>query len=202
MPDSERLRRTREFFGPKAPGWDAKFGDDMPAYARAVAESGLRAGGVVADVGCGTGRALPALREAVGAAGTVVALDATPEMLQVARERGRARGALLAVADALRLPLADACVDAVFAAGLIMHLPDPADGLRELARVTRAPGRLALFHPSGRAALAARHGREPAADEPLADAVLPDLLRRTGWALVAYDDAEHRFFALAERRTR
>lgn len=45
------------------------------------------------------------------------------------------------------------------AAGLLPHLSDPDLGLTELARVTVPDGRLVLFHPSGRAALAARHGR-------------------------------------------
>lgn len=39
--------------------WDAEFGDDMPAYAAAVA---IPAGSNVVDVGCGTGRALPVTR--------------------------------------------------------------------------------------------------------------------------------------------
>jgi SAM-dependent methyltransferase len=47
----------------------------------------------------------------------------------------------------------------VCAAGLIMHMPDTEAGLRQLVRVTRPGGLLILFHPSGRAALAARHGR-------------------------------------------
>jgi hypothetical protein len=37
-----------------------------------------------ADIGCATGRALPALRAAVGPAATVLGLDVTPEMLQTA----------------------------------------------------------------------------------------------------------------------
>jgi ubiquinone/menaquinone biosynthesis C-methylase UbiE len=79
-------------------------------------------------VGCGTGRALPALREAVGPAGTVIGLDLTPQMLAIAKATGRAQHTVLLLADARRLPLADARVDAVFAAGLLPHLPDPLPG--------------------------------------------------------------------------
>ncbi|GGN91034.1 hypothetical protein GCM10010112_76930 [Actinoplanes lobatus] len=102
--------------------------------------------------------------------------------------------------DARRLPLATGSVDAVFAAGLINHLPSPAGGLRELARITRPGGRLVLFHPSGRAALAARHGRTLGPDEPLAEHVLRVTAADTGWVLTGYDDAEHRFLAVAARR--
>jgi len=194
------LAETRAFFAVRAATWDTKFGDDLPAYAAAVAEAGLPRGGVVVDVGCGTGRALPALRQAVGPGGTVIAVDVTPEMLREARCHGRAADAALVLADARRLPLADASADAVFAAGLVSHLPDPEAGLRELARVTRRGGRLVLFHPSGRAALAARHGRTITPDEPLSCVPLQRSTRDTGWDLTAYDDAVERFFALAVRR--
>ena len=147
----------------RAATWDTKFGDDLPAYRAAVAEAGIRRGGVAIDVGCGTGRALPPLREAVGPDGSVIAVDLTPEMLAAARPKSIAARAALILADARSLPFADASADAIFAAGLVNHLPDTEAGLRELARVTRPGGLLVLFHPSGRAALAARHGRVLAA---------------------------------------
>ncbi|OEU96824.1 hypothetical protein AN218_33775, partial [Streptomyces nanshensis] len=59
---SDETARVREFFGERAGRWDARFPDDGPAYKRAVAELGPPEGGAVLDAGCGTGRALPALR--------------------------------------------------------------------------------------------------------------------------------------------
>ncbi|WP_405140904.1 class I SAM-dependent methyltransferase [Sphaerisporangium sp. NBC_01403] len=194
------IPESRAFFGPRAATWDTKFGDDMPAYAAAIKESRLPRDGVVVDVGCGTGRALPALRDAVGPDGRVIALDLSPEMLGQARAHGRAEHARLVIGDARRLPLAGASVDAVFAAGLIMHLPDTGAGLHELARVTRPGGLLMLFHPSGRAALAARHGRTLSPGEPLAETPLRRSLDETGWKLTCYDDPAHRFLAIATRR--
>jgi SAM-dependent methyltransferase len=193
------VSESRAFFAARAATWDTKFGDDLPAYAAAVAEAALPPGGVVLDAGCGTGRALPVLRAAVGPAGAVLGLDLTPEMLRVARDRAGTAAAGLLLADARQLPLPDASVDAVFAAGLLTHLPDPTGGLRELARVTRPDGRLVLFHPSGRAALAARHGRRLRPDEPLAELPLRRATARTGWCLTRYDDPPHRFLALATR---
>jgi SAM-dependent methyltransferase len=194
------LTETRAFFSPRAATWDTKFGDDMPAYAAAVARAGIRRGGVVIDVGCGTGRALPALRQAVGPHGSVIAADLTPAMLAKACAQATAARAALVLADARTLPFADASADALFAAGLINHLPDPEAGLGELARVTRTGGLLVLFHPSGRAALAARHGRTLTRDEPLSAGPLTRLTLSTGWQLIAYDDAVDHFFALAIRK--
>jgi SAM-dependent methyltransferase len=194
------LTATQEFFGCRAATWDAKFGDDLPAYRAVVDEAGIRRDGVVIDVGCGTGRALPPLRDAVGPAGMVIALDVTPEMLDAARPAATVAGAARVLADARVLPLRDGCADAIFAAGLVNHLPDAEAGLRELARVIRPGGKLVLFHPTGRAALAARRGHVLSGDEPLAEGPLRRATRATDWALTVYDDAPHRFFALAERR--
>lgn len=197
--EATRLRATREFFAERAADWDAKFGSDLPAYCAAVQQAGFATGAAVADIGCGTGRALPALREAVGPDGIVLGIDVTPEMLEAVGTAGRADIAHLLLGDALRLPLGDATLGGVFAAGLINHLPDTDDGLGELARVTAPGGRLLLFHPSSRAALAARHGRELRDDEPLSFGPLTAAMRGTGWEPLTYDDAPNRFFALAER---
>jgi SAM-dependent methyltransferase len=191
--------RTRDFFGPRAAGWEDRFPDDGPAYARAVGELGPRPGAVVLDAACGTGRALPALRAAVGPVGRVLAADLTPQMLHEARRLGRHRIAQLLEADVLALPLAAGCVDAVLAAGLLSHLPDPAAGLAELARVCRPGARLALFHPLGRAALARRHGRELDPDDVRAEGTVRRLLDATGWRCTAVDDAADRWLVLAER---
>ena len=201
LADPERwyLSESRAFFGVRAAGWDAKFGDDLPAYAKAVEIAGLRAGDLALDVGCGTGRALPALAAAVGPAGRVIGLDLTPDMLTAARAAGRGGCGPLILADARRLPIAEAAVDLVFAAGLVQHLPDPGAGLSELARVTRPGGRLLLFHPSGRAALAARHGRTVRPDEPLNEGDLRPLLAAAGWELTRYEDPPDHFLVCANR---
>ncbi len=197
---SRYIAETRAFFGCRAATWDTKFGDDLPAYRAAVAEAGIRRGGVAIDVGCGTGRALSPLREAVGDEGAVIAVDLTPEMLAAAAPKSISAKAALILADARSLPFADGSADAIFAAGLVNHLPDSGAGLRELARVTRPGGLLVLFHPSGRAALAARRGRTLSPDELLAEGPLRRGTAAAGWRLTAYDDAPHRFFALAQRR--
>jgi SAM-dependent methyltransferase len=202
LADPERwyLSESRAFFGVRAATWDAKFGADLPSYALAVEQAGVRAGDTALDVGCGTGRALPALAAAVGPGGRVLGLDLTPDMVAAARRAGRDRVAALGIADARRLPLAGDSVDVVFAAGLVQHLPDPAAGLAELARVARPGGRLAIFHPSGRAALAARHARTLRPDEPLAESRLGPLLDEAGWRITAYADDPDRFFAAATLR--
>ncbi|MCT4351897.1 methyltransferase domain-containing protein [Streptomyces sp. Je 1-79] len=199
---SDDPTRVQEFFGPRAAGWDSRFPDDGPAYAAAVADLGLRPGAAVLDAGCGTGRALPALRSAVGPTGTVIGADLTPEMLGEAVRAGRDKAAALVLTDVARLPLRDGALDAVFGAGLISHLADPAADLRELARVVRPGGGLALFHPIGRVALAARHGRQITEEDLRAEPNVRPLLSGSGWRMVSYVDEDDRYLVLAVREDR
>ena len=196
---SDDHTHVQEFFGARAAEWDSRFPDDGPAYAAAVAELGLRAGDRVLDAGCGTGRALPPLRAAVGRSGVVVGADLTPAMLEAALRAGRGREGQLLLADVAALPLRPESLDAVFAAGLIAHLPHPGENLRELARVVRPGGTLALFHPIGRAALAARQGRQITPDDLRAEPNLRPLLAGSGWRMTSYADEDTRFLALAVR---
>ncbi|AYN42622.1 methyltransferase domain-containing protein [Streptomyces dangxiongensis] len=190
---------VQEFFTARAADWDNRFPDDGPAYAAAVTGLGLKEGDRVLDAGCGTGRALPPLRAAVGPSGVVLGADLTPAMLQTAVRAGRDRDGRLLLADVAALPLRPGCLDAVFAAGLIAHLPLPAKNLGELARVVRPGGTLALFHPIGRAALAARQGRRITPDDLRAEGNLGPLLGRSGWRMTSYTDEDARFLALAVR---
>lgn len=196
---SDDHTHVQEFFAARAADWDARFPDDGPAYAAAVAELGLREGDRVLDAGCGTGRALTPLRAAVGPSGVVLGADLTPAMLKAAVRAGRNRDGQLVLADVAGLPLRAESMDAVFAAGLIAHLPTPAENLRELARVVRPGGTLALFHPIGRAALAARQGRQITPEDLRAEANLGPLLAGSGWRMTSYVDEDTRFLALAAR---
>lgn len=196
---SDDHTHVQEFFGARAADWDSRFPDDGPAYAAAVGRLGLRAGARVLDAGCGTGRALTPLRAAVGPSGVVVGADLTPAMLAAAVRAGRGRAGRLMLADVTALPFRSASLDAVFAAGLIAHLPRPEENLRELARVVRPGGTLALFHPIGRAALAARQGRQLTPEDLRAEPNLRPLLAGSGWRMTSYADEDARFLALAVR---
>jgi SAM-dependent methyltransferase len=110
----------------------------LPPATALVSSLGLTGRCVVADVGAGTGALLGAIRSAAPAA-RVVALDASAEMLRVARTR---RGAPAILADALALPLADQAADAVILAYVLFHLADPARAVAEAARVLCPGGRV------------------------------------------------------------
>ncbi len=199
MTQADDLHVTQEFFTPRAATWEEKFPNDGPLFAQAVAELQLAAGGVALDLGCGTGRALAPLRQAVGPTGNVVGLDATVAMLAQAQRLGRGAVASLLVGDAACLPFETESVDVIFAGGLLPHLIQPSAALEEFARVVRPGGKLAVFHPIGRVALAARHNHVPSDDDMIAPRRLTGLCQQTGWQILTIDDGEARYLAVAVR---
>jgi SAM-dependent methyltransferase len=101
--------------------------------------AGAGPGSRVLDVGCGTG-AGTAAAAARGARAT--GIDLAAGMLDVARRR---HPELRFVAgDAEELPFADGEFDAVVAAFVLNHLPDPDRAIAELARVLAPGGRVAV----------------------------------------------------------
>jgi SAM-dependent methyltransferase len=101
----------------------------------------------VVDVGTGTGRAAIALATR-GA--RVTGVDASYEMLDVARTRAAAAGADVhfEVGDAHALPFADRSFDAGVSLRVLMHTPGWSQALGELCRVSRT--RVVFDYPSAR----------------------------------------------------
>ena len=108
-----------------------------------VAWLGVAGGAAWLDVGCGTGALSQTVLEAADPA-AVVAVD--PSLGFLANARARLGGPVrLAAADARRLPVADARVDAAVSGLVLNFVPDPAAAVAEMARVTRPGGRVAAY---------------------------------------------------------
>ena len=105
----------------------------------------VRVGDRVVDVGCGCGATLLALADRAGETGTVVGVDVSAPMLEVARERTAGRANVkLVQADASDAPLADASHDLLFSRFGVMFFADPSRSFRALARAL-APGARVAF---------------------------------------------------------
>lgn len=101
-------------------------------------------GAVWLDVGCGTGALSEAVLGSVNPA-AVVGIDSSAGYVADARTRLADRRARFMVADAHRLPIADARIDAVVSGLVLNFVPDPAQAVREMARVARAGARVAAY---------------------------------------------------------
>jgi demethylmenaquinone methyltransferase / 2-methoxy-6-polyprenyl-1,4-benzoquinol methylase len=123
-------------------GLDARWRRDT------LVASGLRPGLRALDVASGTGKLTLAAARLVGPSGEAVGIDASPAMLDRARATRPAPGAATpqwVEGDALHLPFADARFDAVLIGFGLRNLADYGAGLREMARVTAAGGRVLVL---------------------------------------------------------
>ncbi len=151
--EQEAARWVRGMFGRVAPRYDflnhlLSFHVDRYWRARTVRRlrKGLeRPDACVLDLCCGTGDLLIALARAAGR--PVLGADFCHPMLVEARRKA-ARSAspcLFIEADALALPLPDACVDVITAAFGFRNLANYQQGLRETHRVLKPGGRVAIL---------------------------------------------------------
>jgi ubiquinone/menaquinone biosynthesis C-methylase UbiE len=141
------------------------------ANARMFEEAAVGPGMRVLELGAGTGDLVAMLAERVGPEGHVVATDAAPAMLEVARSIVQASGATnvtLDVCDASSLALPEASFDAVVARNLLMFLD------LDVA----LPGMLHVMRPGARLG-ATVWG--PAAHNPFHGLVLAAARAEGGW---------------------
>lgn len=115
----------------------------------AVKVANVKPGDIVLDVACGTGDLTQTFAKSPAA--KVIGVDFTHAMLEVARDKrqglvgSHAEKVSYFEGDAQNLPLADASVDVVSIAWGIRNVTDPAQAMREFARVLKPSGRLVIL---------------------------------------------------------
>lgn len=112
-----------------------------------TATAHLRPGEVVVDLGSGGGLDVFLAAKKVGPTGKAIGVDMTPEMIDRARANARSQGFdnvefHLATID--KLPLADSSVDCVISNCVLNLAPDKGAVLREIYRVLKPGGRVAV----------------------------------------------------------
>ena len=154
------------------PLWQAQL---AAAHVRLMQCASLAPGHRVVDIACGSGLITLPAAAAVGPGGEVVGVDLSSRMVDSARRRARAMklsNASFQRMDAEQLDLPDASFDAAVCALGLMFMPDPAQAVREMRRVLRPGGRLAIavWGERKRCAWAALF---PIVDEEVASDVCP-----------------------------
>ena len=112
-----------------------------------TAMASLRPGEVVVDLGSGGGLDVFLAAKKVGPMGKAIGIDMTPEMIALARKNAE-RAGLSNVefhhAAIDRMPLEDASADCVISNCVLNLVPDKAAAMREIARILKPGGRLAV----------------------------------------------------------
>ncbi|MFZ3171617.1 MAG: methyltransferase domain-containing protein [Carboxydocellales bacterium] len=116
-----------------------------------IAKLGIIPGSVVVDIGCGTGYFSFSLAKAVGAAGQVIGVDISAEMLDEARKRlqqeeeqGAPNNVRFLLSQENTLPMENQSIDVVFMSNVLHELIEPEVFFREIERVLRKEGKVII----------------------------------------------------------
>jgi SAM-dependent methyltransferase len=118
-----------------------------PAGRRILLQAGLKPGMTVADFGCGVGATTCMLAEMVGPSGHVTGVDLSTSQLEQGRNLCKAQGitnATFVEASATASGLPRNSFDLVYCRFLLLHLVDPAAGLREMLDILKPGGVLVV----------------------------------------------------------
>jgi ubiquinone/menaquinone biosynthesis C-methylase UbiE len=100
----------------------------------------------ILDVGCGPGFYCAELLEEVGPQGSIVGLDGSPHMLDLAARRCEGLGNVeFQRADATSLPVEDESIDGAICVQVLEYVPDVPAALAEFHRALRPGGRVVIW---------------------------------------------------------
>ena len=100
----------------------------------------------ILDAGCGPGFDVAALALRVAPGGGVTGIDLSERIIALARSRyGGVEGVTFEAGSVTSLPLPDSRFDAAFSLRTLQYLEEPAPAIRELTRVTKPGGRVAVI---------------------------------------------------------
>ncbi|MCK4836244.1 MAG: class I SAM-dependent methyltransferase [Candidatus Aminicenantes bacterium] len=192
----------KEFFNKISSDWEKEHStrSEGERTCQFVQNFGLKPGDRVLDLGCGTGRLIPFIKNKVGSRGLVVGLDFSQNMLNIARQKYSHRHLHFIRGDAHYTSLGDQLFSVVICMALFPHLDDKNSALKEFKRVLKPGGQLIISHQMSREELNRFHQEIKG---PVTCDLLPDhqemveLLRSARYKNISISDQSGLYIARA-----
>ena len=142
------------FFDRLAPNWDAEMIRSDEIISTILDNAGVSAGKDVLDVACGTGVLIPDYLQREVA--SVTAIDISPEMARIAREKFASDKVEILCGDAEKTDFAR-LFDCIVVYNAFPHFPDPERLIRVLSTWLKPGGTLTVAHGMSREKIDAHH---------------------------------------------
>ena len=148
-----RKRDVIEFFNRMAPGWDADLIRNDEVISTILDNAGVKPGVRVLDVACGTGVLFPDyLARGVE---SITAVDISPEMVRIAREKFPQENVTVLCADVETAPLDE--YDVIMVYNAFPHFPEPEELIKSLVGHLAIGGKLTIAHGQSREQIDGHH---------------------------------------------
>ncbi len=142
------MKDRKDYFDSRALSWDKELGyEGKISQIRGIVKSfELTRNDSVLDVGTGTGILLSFIREAIGPAGKLAAIDFSFKMLVQAKSRPSSGDPFIVNASVDSIPFPADRFDRVTCFSAFPHFPNKAKALLEMVRVLKSEGMLFIAH--------------------------------------------------------
>lgn len=172
MPNWKDKRKVMQQYDATAKGYDELHGEEQNAKYQVALKSMNVTGGVVLDVGCGSGLFF---KEVAHKAKLMVGIDFSRNLLLLAKDQARGLDNIFVVqSDADHLPFVDGLFDGVFAFTVLQNMPQFSGALIEWRRVAKKNGKFVVT----------------ALKKAFSLPVFLDLLEDAGFGVVSFVDDE------------
>ncbi|NGX99213.1 MAG: class I SAM-dependent methyltransferase [Candidatus Afipia apatlaquensis] len=140
----------REFFNSMAEKWDVVCKHDTHKINYFLELLNIENGAKVLDVGTGTGVLIPYLTALVGANGSIVAVDASDKMLEVAKSKYHFSNVSFVCGDVLESNIPKNYFDSIICYSVFPHFQDKQKAIKIISQYLKKEGKFIICHSQSR----------------------------------------------------
>lgn len=178
----------REFFNSMAEKWDTVCKHDANKIKYILNLLNIVNGTKTLDVGSGTGILIPYLTEKAGKDGTVIAVDVSEKMLEVAQQKYNFDNVRFVCVDVLEADLPKEFFDYVICYSVFPHFDNKEFAIKKISKYLKIGGKFMICHSQSRDAINNLHKN---ASEAVSEDDLPDISTiKTFFSLVGLNTIE------------